>query len=197
MIMNRIAKFRKVSYHQFKKDWMNTIYANNPNIKDLTSQEIDLYNIYENIEIPTRSTKDSAGYDFRVPCELIIGVGESINVPTGICCEMNEGWVLNIFPRSGQGFKTGIHLANTVGIIDGDYVNSDNEGHIFVKLINDSAIAKEITIKKGDGFCQGIFLPFGITVDDNVQGVRNGGFGSTNRESNDNVKIFKKEFKNV
>ena len=83
------------------------------------------------------------------------------------------------FPRSGLGFKYGLSMANTVSIIDGDYFDSDNEGNIFVKLTNNSCLAKEIRINKGDAFCQGIFLPFGITIDDNTTAVRNGGLGST------------------
>ena len=83
------------------------------------------------------------------------------------------------FPRSGHGFKYGIHHANTIPVIDGDYFDSDNEGHIFFKIVNDGCLAKEIRINKGDAFCQGIFLPFGITLDDNTTAVRNGGLGST------------------
>ena len=82
-----------------------------------------------------------------------------------------------------HGFKFGIHLANTGGIIDEDYYGSDNEGHIFIKLVNDSVLstAKPMEIKKGDAFCQGIFVPFGITVDDDATEIRNGGFGSTGK----------------
>ena len=66
-----------------------------------------------------------------------------------------------------------------IGIIDSDYFYSDNEGHIFVKLTNDSNEGKTVSVKANTGFAQGIFLPYGITVDDDAQGIRNGGFGST------------------
>jgi dUTP pyrophosphatase len=84
-----------------------------------------------------------------------------------------------IFPRSGLGFKFRIQLNNTVGIIDSDYYGSDNEGHIFIKITNDSNEGRTLSLKKGDGFAQGVFLPYGVTSDDETAAVRNGGFGST------------------
>ena len=72
-------------------------------------------------------------------------------------------------------------LDNTVGIIDGDYYYSDNEGHIFVRATNLGE--KPFTVKKGQGFCQGIFSEYGITEDDNATNVRNGGFGSTDNKT--------------
>ena len=64
---------------------------------------------------------------------------------------------------------------NTIGIIDSDYYNSDNEGHIMVKF----SVDRPLTLHKGDKFCQGIFILYGVTFDDNADGIRNGGFGST------------------
>ena len=94
---------------------------------------------------------------------------------------MDPNWVLAIFPRSGLGFKFRLQLNNTVGIIDSDYVNSDNEGHIFVKITNDSNENKTVSVKKGEGLVQGIFFPYGITSDDDTTESRNGGFGSTTK----------------
>lgn len=181
--MNRIAKFEKVSKKQFKKDWLDTF----PNeFSGLDEKVIDniIDEIYDSIKLPKRATSGSAGYDFYCPSNLELGVDKAVKIPTGIRCKMNSDWVLMGFPRSGHGFKYGIHLANTAGIIDEDYYYSDNEGHIFIKLVNDSIIgmAQPIEIKKGDAFCQGIFLPFGITEDDEVTKVRNGGFGSTDNK---------------
>ena len=87
--------------------------------------------------------------------------------------------MLKIYPRSGLGFKFRLQLNNTVGIIDSDYFYSDNEGHIFIKITNDSNEGKTVQVKAGTGFAQGIFLEYGITVDDDATAVRNGGFGST------------------
>ena len=95
---------------------------------------------------------------------------------------MREDYVLMVFPRSGLGFKFRLQLNNTVGIIDSDYYYSDNEGHIFIKLTNDSNEGKVLELAAGNGFAQGIFMQFGITEDDDVTEVRNGGFGSTTKQ---------------
>ena len=84
-----------------------------------------------------------------------------------------------LFPRSSLGFKYRLQLNNTVGIIDSDYYFADNEGHIFVKLTNDSRQGKTVRIARGQGVVQGIFVPFGITEDDDCTEQRTGGFGST------------------
>ena len=185
--MQRMAKFEKVSYDQFRKDWLATFYEDprdyiDPVTKEITL-EIDCYirRVYDSIELPKRATMQSAGYDFRIPDTFTLMAGCNIKIPTGIRCEMYDGWVLTLYPRSGHGFKYGLSLANTVAVIDGDYAESDNEGHIFVKIVNDSSLAKDIKLNTGDAFCQGVFLPFGITLDDEVTEQRNGGFGSTNR----------------
>ena len=94
---------------------------------------------------------------------------------------INDGWVLALYPRSGLGFKFRLQLNNTVGIIDSDYYNSDNEGHMFVKLTNDSNENKTVELKAGQGMVQGIFFEFGITEDDEANEERNGGFGSTTK----------------
>ncbi len=94
---------------------------------------------------------------------------------------MDEDWVFTLYPRSGLGFKYRLQMNNTVGIIDSDYYNSDNEGHIFIKMTNDTNEGKTVEVSQGTGFAQGIFLEYGITVDDEADGVRNGGLGSTTR----------------
>ena len=96
-----------------------------------------------------------------------------------VICARAKGWLLAMFPRSGLGFKYRIQLNNTVGIIDSDYFGSDNEGHIFAKITNDSNEEKTMSLDAGAGFLQGIFLPFGIAEDDAVSAERNGGLGST------------------
>lgn len=129
------------------------------------------------IPLPRRATTGSAGYDFFAPEEIALAPGESISIPTGIRARISEGWVLFLLPKSGLGCKYRLVLDNTVGVIDSDYYNSDNEGHILVKLTNCGS--KPLNIKKHAPFCQGVFLPFGITESDAADGIRNGGFGST------------------
>lgn len=164
--MKRVAKFEKVSFEQFKKGFDN---------KD----ESTIKEYYDNIRLPKRATKGSAGLDFFIPYDVTITPGETVKIPTGIRVCMNEDYVLKLYPRSGLGFKYRLQLNNTVGIIDSDYYYSDNEGHIFAKITNDSNEGKTVELKAGDGFMQGIFLEYGITIDDDATEIRNGGFGST------------------
>ncbi len=168
--MKRIAKFEKISLKQFIDDWINT-FGNRPD--DIITE------IYNNIELPLRATSGSAGYDFYCPVAFTLQPGQTIKIPTGIRCKMEEGWVLKCYPRSGLGFKYRLQLNNTVGIIDGDYFHSDNEGHIFLKMTNNTNEGQLLKIKTGDAVAQGIFVEYGITYDDNAEGIRNGGFGST------------------
>ena len=84
-----------------------------------------------------------------------------------------------IYPRSSIGFKYQVGLANTTGIIDSDYYNGDNEGHIMVKLVNHGD--KVFSVNEGEKIVQGIFLQYGITVDDDANGERKGGLGSTGK----------------
>lgn len=72
----------------------------------------------ENAVKPRRGTKHSAGYDFISPVEIIIPAQGMAKIPTGVKAAMNEDEILSIYPRSSIGFKTGIRLANTVGIVD-------------------------------------------------------------------------------
>lgn len=167
--MKRIAQFEKVSFSEFMKGWSDSFGDDADTIKT----------IYEDIKLPKRATKGSAGYDFFTPIDVELKPGETIKIPTGIRAKMDENWVLKLYPRSGLGFKYRLQLNNSVGIIDSDYYYSDNEGHIFVKITNDSNEGRTVNIDKGDGFIQGIFLEYGITVDDDADGIRNGGFGST------------------
>ncbi len=168
--MQRVAQFEKVSLEQFKADWTDS-FGDDGNIQE----------IYNSVRLPKRATSGSAGYDFFTPIDIELKPGESIKIPTGIRVKINDGWVLKIYPRSGLGFKFRLQMNNTVGIIDSDYYNSDNEGHIFCKIMNDSNEDKTVSLKAGAGFCQGIFVEYGITFDDAVTDERNGGFGSTSK----------------
>lgn len=166
--MQRVAQFFKVSFEQFKKDYFDTF-----------GECEDISDIYDEIKLPERATSGSAGYDFYTPVAFKLKPGETVKIPTGIRVKISEGWVLKVYPRSGLGFKFRLQLNNTVGIIDSDYYNSDNEGHIFIKITNASNEGKTVELNSGEAFSQGIFLEYGITLDDEADGVRNGGFGST------------------
>lgn len=133
----------------------------------------------EGIPLPRRSTRGSAGYDFVSPAEITVPAGGRAVIPTGIRCEMREGWVLMLFPRSGLGFRYQIRLSNTVGVIDSDYAFAENEGHILVSLRNPTD--QDLVIKRGERFCQGIFLPYGLAEEEESFQERTGGFGSTGK----------------
>ena len=176
--MNRVAKFEKVSFEQFKKDFMKTFGD-----KETTFDDAYIKSIYDNIRLPERKTSGSAGYDVMTPVSFTLPFGESITIPTGIKAYMDEEYVLQLYVRSSIGFKYGVLLVNGTGVIDSDYYNNtSNEGHIFIKISNnDQSFKKALTVFNGDAVCQGIFLPFGITVDDKVSTIREGGIGSTNK----------------
>jgi len=159
--MNRIAQFFAVSREQLAKDWNFGTPAP------------------DQIRLPQRATAGSAGYDFYAPAAFELAPGETILMPTGVRARMDDGWVLMLFPRSGLGFKYRLQLNNTVGVIDSDYFDAKNEGHIMLKLTNDSNEGKTLTVSAGDAVAQGVFLPYGVTVDDDATGQREGGFGST------------------
>lgn len=169
--MNRVAKFEKVTFEQFKNDWKGSF----DDSSFLSDNMIEF--IYNSIELPTRATDGSAGYDFHTPIGFQLHPGETIKIPTGIRCQMNEDWVLLLFPRSSLGFKYQMGMCNTIPVIDSDFFFSDNEGHIFIKFVNKGD--HTININENDRVAQGVFLPYGITVDDNCTDKRNGGVGST------------------
>ena len=168
--MEKVAEFEKVSFDQFKIDCIDKL----GNVQDING-------VYNDIIFPKRATVGSAGYDFFAPVDITLAPNETITVPTGIRAKINEGYVLLIFPRSGLGFKYRLQLDNTIGVIDADYYGAKNEGHIMVKITNDTKENRTLTIPKGTGFAQGIFIPFGITEDDNTSEIREGGMGSTTK----------------
>ena len=167
--MQKVAKFEKVSFSQFKTDWQSAFGSEIGNLQE----------VYDSIKLPMRATEQSAGYDFFSPIDIILPPKTQMLVPTGVRVKMKNGTFLAIFPRSGLGFKFRLQLNNTVGIIDADYYNADNEGHIMIKIFNDSVEQKTVEVLAGTGLAQGIFLPFGITQNDVSATKRTGGFGST------------------
>ena len=157
--MRNSAKFEKVSFETYK--------------------EHGTREIYDSIKLPRRATSKSAGYDFFAPTALSIAPNQTVTVATGVRALMPDSWCLMIFPRSGLGFKYRLRLNNTVGIIDADYSDSDNEGHIFIRMTNESDMPLEIP--QGTAFAQGIFVQYLLTEDDETVEKRNGGLGSTTK----------------
>ena len=164
--MKIAAKFEFVSKEQY--------------LKDFEFKE-DACEVYSKLKKPHRATAMLAGYDFYSPFDFHLEPGKTIKIPTGIRAKMPEDYVLMIYPRSGLGFKYRLQLNNTVGVIDSDYYNALNEGHIMIKITNDSNEGKALDIKAGEGFAQGIFMQYGIVEDDDAKDIRVGGFGSTTK----------------
>ena len=153
-----MRKFEKISKEQFNKDVSN--------------------GVYEDVKLPERKTKYSAGYDFISFLDITIKPGEIKKIPTGIKVMLNDNEFLGVFVRSSMGFKYNVRMCNQVGIIDKDfYNNSNNEGHIWVCLQNEGK--EDYIIKKGTSFAQGIILNYNITDDDTSFSERTGGLGST------------------
>lgn len=139
--------FEKISYKQFCKDVEN---------------DIELYN---NIKIPKRDSKYTAGYDICLLRDINLKPNEILKLPTGLKCFFEKDEVLLLIVRSSMGFKYNIRLCNQVGIIDADYYNNkDNEGHIWIIIQNESN--KEVTFNKGEAIVQGIFFKYLITESD-------------------------------
>lgn len=153
--------FEKISFNQFKKD------------------VVDNKKMYDAYSLPRRCTKNSAGYDFEALYDFVIKPGEIKKIPLGIKASMNDNEVLFILVRSSQGFKYNVRMCNQVGVIDSDYYNnSDNEGHIFIKLQNQGD--NDYVVKTGDKICQGIFINY-LVVDneEKIERKRLSGIGST------------------
>lgn len=153
--------FEKISFNQFKKD------------------VVDNKEMYDAYSLPKRGTKNSAGYDFEALYDFVIKPGEIKKIPLGIKASMNDNEVLFILVRSSQGFKYNVRMCNQVGVIDSDYYNnSDNEGHIFIKLQNQGD--NDYVVKTGDKICQGIFINY-LVVDneEKIERKRLSGIGST------------------
>lgn len=158
-----MRKFEVISINQFNKDF-----------KDTDTK-------YEDIIIPKRSTKFSAGYDFYMPYDLTIKKNEVVLIPTGIKVMLNSDEFLGIYIRSSLGFKYNLRICNQVGIVDSDYYNNtSNEGHIFVKLKNEGD--NDIILKKHDRYVQGIIQKYYIVDNEKeVEDIRVGGIGSSGR----------------
>ena len=165
--MEKIAQFYKVSEEQFINDWRA---ATGSSVEEAKS-------VYANIRLPRRATKGSAGYDFFAPESFTLVPHETILIPTGIRVMIEDGWVLQLYPRSGLGFRHRLQLDNTVGVIDSDY-----RGEIMVGLQNSGK--EDYVIQPADRIAQLMIAPviqaqveLVDELDETARGA--GGFGST------------------
>ena len=168
--ITRVGRFEKVSFPQFYES-----------IKDSFGEkwsDEEVREFYDNIKLPARATRGSAGYDFFSPIPFKLEPWEEFKIPLGLRAFIDDGWFLTFIPRSGHGFKHFMRFANVFPCVDSDYVGSSNEGHMWAKIRIEKA-SGSLTVNTGDAFIQGLFIPFGVTYDDAADGVRDGGFGST------------------
>jgi len=186
--------FEFISNEQMVKD-LNKALEENDNIKlkkeisrllnkmyDLNSKSLSYVSLKNSI-FPSRATKRSAGHDLYLPFNLELKPGEDVKLPLGIKSYMMVDECLDIFPRSGLGFKYYIRLANTVGLIDSDYYNNkDNEGSIWIKIRNEGS--KLMTVKLGEAIAQARFTKYLIADTESFYrgNEREGGMGSTTKD---------------
>lgn len=186
-------RFEKINYDAFKKDIIKHIFNGNGEHID----EEKIKNIYEQIKLPKRATSHSAGYDFISPVDIMITAYHAHFIPTGIKIKLDSDKMLQVVQRSSSA-KNNYTLANSIGIIDSDYYsNPDNDGDIIIALrtIPSSSVIGRIDnedligythfitydIHAGDKIAQGIIVPFYTVEDDDAEGDRTGGFGSTGK----------------
>lgn len=142
-----MRKFEKISFEQFKKD-----------VKD----DKELYDSYM---LPRRETIHAAAYDFFALYDYVLKPGEIKKIPTGVKVIMEDEDALLLLDRSSMGFKWNVRMCNQVGVIDGDYYNNaDNEGHMWIRIQNEGT--EDYVVKAGEGMCQGMFIKYLKTDDD-------------------------------
>lgn len=167
--------FEKVKYEAFERDLMQ--------YRPISFLGFDTKATYDAIKLPVRKTKGSAGYDICTPVDITIPAGERRVIPTGIKAVFRddeiETWHLQMYVRSSIGIKDGVVLTNGTGVIDGDYQFGENDGDMMLALMNTSSVG--VKYKAGDRICQAVFTLHGITNDDEADGKRTGGIGSTGK----------------
>lgn len=132
------------------------------------------------LPLPRRMTAGSSGCDIcaAVDQEVVIEVGGRALIPTGFCFEIPQGYEIQVRPRSGLAFKSGVTVLNTPGTIDADY-----RGEIKIILANFGD--QNFTIKRGDRIAQLVPMKIPETVDfaemDSITETSRGagGFGHT------------------
>ena len=167
-------RFGRVTYSAFADDVKKFIpYSIKPE---------KLFDLWNEIELPKRSTQYSAGYDIKTPLDVTIPPHSSVKVPSGIKAifnadEMNT-WCLLLYIRSSVGAE-GVVITHGTSVIDADYQFAKNDGDMLLALTNMSDVLRQY--KPGDRICQAVFEIYGVTSDDDASGTRTGGVGSTGK----------------
>jgi len=168
-IIGAKMKFEVVDYTTFFRD---SIKADSKLTPDIIEKA------YSEVEIPTRKTSGSAGYDFICPYDILLAPGGVAKIPTGIKAQMDKDVVLLMFVRSSIGINRRMAFPNGTAVIDSDYYgNPDNEGDIMLVLVNNNEY--DVKVFAGERVAQGVFVNYLLTDDDASDGTRTGGIGST------------------
>jgi dUTP pyrophosphatase len=148
-----------------------------------------LKRLHPHARIPSFATPGSACFDLYactingIESPAMCDHGMPVIVGTGWAMEVPSGWSLMIYGRSGLAFKSGIRLANAVGVVDADF-----RQEIMVKLVSDIEAEDGYAcwIKPGDRIAQGMLIPVQtaqmmqfVVVDELDETSRTGGFGSS------------------
>lgn len=137
----------------------------------------------KDIHLPVRKTKGAAAYDVEAAEDIVIpmyrsGIKPTL-IPTGLkaYCQEDE-WYMLVNRSSGP--KKGFVMANSIGVVDSDYYgNESNDGHFYFQYYNFQD--HDLEVKKGDIIGQVIFQKFLVADNDKAEGIRKGGFGSTDK----------------
>ncbi|WP_210498230.1 dUTP diphosphatase [Vibrio crassostreae] len=153
---------------------------------------VDMKPLVDGFLEPEQGTERSAAIDLKAQYDFEIRSDKKNLVKLGFAAAIPKGYCALLMPRSGQGSKAGVHLTNTIGLIDDDYrdewmasVHLDQ----FKDNIGDAEILKEGTkvlkVKKGERFIQCLFVKKELIklnyTDDLDETERKGGFGHTNK----------------
>ncbi len=167
--------FEKVMYDAFERDMMQ--------YRPINFLGGEVKEAYDKIQLPERKTRYSCGYDVRTPVKVVLTPHSSIVIPTGVKAVFRpdemETWCLKLYARSSVGIKDKVVVTNGTGLIDSDFQFADNDGDMLIALTNMSDEIRKYDA--GDRVCQAVFELFGITNDDEADGTRTSGVGSTGK----------------
>jgi dUTP pyrophosphatase len=140
--------------------------------------KVRIKRIDKSLPLPEYHSIGAAGFDIYARVDMTIAPHEVGHVPSNLVVETPEGYVLVVAARGSLFKRTGLMMANSVGIVDYDYRGDNDE--IMLPLYN--VTDKEAVIKKGERYAQGIFLEFEKgewSEVDKMDNTDRGAFGST------------------
>ena len=140
--------------------------------------KVNIKRLDPTIELPKYHTAESAGFDIATNADMTIGAGEIVKIPTGLVIEAPEGYFLGVVARGSTAMKTGLQMANAMGVVDRDYAGPNDEVFLPMRNFTD----KPTTIKRGDRIAQGLFIKIDQAEwieSDMIRNKDRGGYGST------------------